>query len=85
MGKVEKSYITQQNKTFKKESLGLLDSNLSLIRYPYSKRNKYTVKDSSKSIIEEKKKKSAKSIKSKHAKKLERSKNNKSQRFCKRR
>ena len=85
MGKVEKSYITQQNKTFKKESLGLLDSSLSLIRYPYLKRGKYAVKDSSKSIIEEKKKKSAKSIKSKHAKKLERSKNNKSQKYCRRR
>ena len=87
MGKVEKSYITQQNKTFKNESLGLLDSSLSLIRYPYStkpKRTKYTVKDTSSSKIEEKKNKITKKIKPKHAKKVERSKN-KSQKFGRRR
>lgn len=86
MGKVEKSYITQQNKTFKNESLGLLDSSLSLIRFPYStkpKRSKYTVKDTSSSKVEEKKNKISKKIKAKHAKKVMRSKN-KSQKYGRR-
>ena len=32
---LEKSYITQQNKTYQKESLGLLDSDLSILRRGY--------------------------------------------------